>query len=65
MNTTPHPIAKWRGAGSGRYRLHDGSIGSYVDACRECLQYWQQKKAECEERIMHFENEIVRELDKQ
>jgi hypothetical protein len=45
--------------GSRKYRLRGGTIGTYLEACRECLKYWKRKKEETEERIRHFEQEIA------
>jgi hypothetical protein len=63
MNSKPQRIASWRPSG-GRYRLHGGVLGTYLDACHECLVFWKRRKVEAEARIDHFENEIDRENDR-
>jgi hypothetical protein len=58
MSDYPTPMFGEFPDDSKKYRLRDGSIGTYAEACRECLDYWHRKKLEAEKRIEHFENEL-------
>ena len=48
----------------GKYRLRGGYVGTYLEACLECLSVWNSKRELAEIQIKHFEDEIKKERNR-
>lgn len=60
MTIEPFPLNK--PVMPGRYRLYNGDIGTYREACLECIAYWAAKVGEVQAKLDYFKEELEKEI---